>query len=143
MNPVELEKIKPMKKILQCSFLLLLLLMGSRTQAAIFTTNFTVAGGIVPDARMVGFVSRQSVSGIAGIVTNVSVRLNITNGYNGDLFGYLVGPGGGYTLLLNRVGTGSGGAAQTLYGFADPGFNITLIDGVGNTNIHAANGGGS
>ena len=55
-----------------------------------------------------------------GVIGSVSVVLNISGGYDGDLYGYLVYNDGSTTqtaILLNRVGGGSGTAAASTAGF--------------------------
>lgn len=87
-----------------------------------FTNNVNAS---VPDGSPVGLASVETVSGLVGAVTSISVNLDITGGFNGDLYAYLVGPQGGFTVLLNRSGlTGS-----NPFGYSDTGFNITLSDG--------------
>ncbi len=49
------------------------------------------------------------------------MNLNISGGYNGDLYAYL-SYGGALVPLLNRVGVGSGDA----FGYATAGMNVTL-----------------
>jgi len=59
------------------------------------------------------------------------LNLNITGGFNGDLYAYLTGPQGQFAVLLNRVGvTGS-----NPFGYSDAGMNITLEELAVN-NIH-------
>jgi subtilisin-like proprotein convertase family protein len=97
-------------------------------------TNFNYSSGTlnatVPDANPVGITASTVVSGLSGFITNVQVNLNITGGFNGDLYAYLAGPVGQFAVLLNRVGLSSGNA----FGYFDAGFNITL-DSSG-SNIH-------
>src|SRR5690349_7527211 len=90
-----------------------------------FTPNLAV-----PDADANGVAMTGNVSGLAGTITGLTVSMNVANGYNGDLYAWLVGPNGGYAVLLNRVGVGSGSAA----GYANSGFNIEFASG-GN-NVH-------
>ena len=86
--------------------LLVAALIVSRASAQTsFTTNITV-NTAVPDNNPSGLASAFTLGGFSGSVTNVSVSLNLTGGYNGDLFAYLTGPGG-YAVLLNRVGVTS------------------------------------
>jgi hypothetical protein len=71
----------------------------------------------------------------------VSVDLNISGGYNGGLFGYLVlqDANGNVTteILLNHVGT----TPSNPLGSSGSGFNITLSDsGRVNGSIHGATG---
>jgi subtilisin-like proprotein convertase family protein len=97
-------------------------------------TNFTYSSGTlntaIPDANPVGITTTVTVPILPGVVTNVSVNLNITGGFNGDLYAYLAGPVGQFAVLLNRVGLSSGNA----FGYFDAGFNITL-DSSG-ANVH-------
>jgi subtilisin-like proprotein convertase family protein len=76
----------------------------------------------VPDGNPVGMVSTLSLSGMTGVVSNITVALNITGGFNGDLYAYLVSPTGGMVVLLNRVGLG----AANIFGAGDAGFDISL-----------------
>jgi subtilisin-like proprotein convertase family protein len=95
-------------------------------------TNVTV-NTTIPDNDPDGLVSSVALSGLIGSISNVTVSLDITGGYNGDLYAYLVGPNGGFAVLLNRVGVTNGNS----YGYSDAGFNnITLDDSAANNNIH-------
>ena len=74
-------------------------------------------------------------------IQSVSVTLNISGGYNGDLVGYLVlqdANGHNATaILLNRVGTSAGDP----FGSSGSGFSVTLSDsGTANGDIHNATG---
>lgn len=97
-------------------------------------TNYTFSSGtlntVIPDANPVGISSSTTVSIGFGYITNVSVNLNITGGFNGDLYAYLAGPAGQFAVLVNRVGVTSGDP----FGYFDAGFNITL-DSSG-SNVH-------
>jgi len=88
------------------------------------TNSFNVGtvGVIIPDGNPVGRMDTFTVSGLAGAVSNVTVHIDITGGFNGDLYAYLVNPQGQLAVLLNRAGvTGS-----NPFGYSDAGFNITL-----------------
>ncbi len=102
-------------------------------------TNFTFSSGtlntVIPDANPVGITASTTTAGLSGAITNVSVNLNITGGFNGDLYAYLAGPVGQFAVLLNRVGVTSGNP----FGYFDSGFNITL-DNSG-ANVHNYQGG--
>lgn len=119
---------KMMKK-----FGILLLLLVSLTSRA-DSTNLTVTatpGAAVPDGNPVGMTSTLNVSGMSYVVSSVTVHLDITGGFNGDLYAYLFSPNGTSVVLLNRVGMSSGNAA----GYGDTGFNVTL-DSASLNNIH-------
>lgn len=97
------------------------------------TTNFTFnVNQLVPDGSVSGLALSTNLGGINGTIANVTVGLDISGGYNGDLYAYLTGPNGGFAVLLNRVGTTNGNA----FGYSDSGFNITLDDSGGNNNVH-------
>ena len=95
--------------------------------------SFTVTPGVtIADNNLNGWATTFGVSGMTGVVTNISVTLNISGGFNGDLYAYLVDPYGHMAVLLNRVGLTSGNA----YGYNDSGFNVTLSSDVGLQNIN-------
>jgi subtilisin-like proprotein convertase family protein len=81
----------------------------------------------IPDGNPVPLTSSITVSGLAYNLASISVNLDITGGFNGNLYAYLLGPNGGITVLLNRVGVS--GANNNNFGYSDAGFNITLSDG--------------
>ncbi|MEY2410597.1 MAG: hypothetical protein QOF48_3267, partial [Verrucomicrobiota bacterium] len=93
-------------------------------------TNY-VANSVVTDNNPNGFASTKVVSSSIGYLTDVNVTLHITNGWNGDLYAYLVHDSG-FSVLLNRVGR----RALDPIGYGDPGFNVTLDDSSPN-DIHA------
>ena len=120
-----------MKKLITLLGMAMLATTGAFAQTA-FSTNITVNTAI-PDNDPTGLASAFSLSGFGGTVTNVSVNLNLTGGYNGDLFAYLTGPGG-YAVLLNRVGV-TGANAN---GYGDTGLNVTFIGGGGDIHAYGA-----
>ncbi|MDR3459322.1 MAG: proprotein convertase P-domain-containing protein [Verrucomicrobiae bacterium] len=113
------------------TFVAIALLFACAVQAQ---TNFTYSSGTlntaIPDGNPVGISTGTSVSSMLGYATDVSVNLNITGGFNGDLYAYLVGPHGQLAVLLNRVGMSSGNAL----GYGNAGVNITLNQS--GANIH-------
>jgi len=98
-------------------------------------TNSTVTA--IPDGSPVGVMEQFTVSGMGGSVSNVQVTLDITGGFNGDLYAYLVDPQGQLVVLLNRPGVTS----INPFGYGDAGMNITL-DGQATSNIHDYASGG-
>lgn len=108
---------------------LLLSLNVGRAQA-VYNDTFNVNLS-VPDANYSGLMLATNLSGMNGYITGLTVTLDISSGYNGDLYAYLTGPNGGFAVLLNRVGVTNGNA----HGYSDAGFNITLSDSAAN-NIH-------
>jgi len=108
---------------------ILLLMFTALAGRADITTNLSV-NTAVPDGNPSGMASTLNVSGVFGSVSNVQVNLNITGGFNGDLYAYLLSPQGSLIVLLNRAGIGSGNSV----GYANTGFNITLA--AGGANLH-------
>src|SRR5258708_5106152 len=96
-------RIFKMKFILTIVAAMFLAICGARAQ--ILTTNsyFQSIGGGIPDQNPNGTNSTINVGGIVGTIQDIRVFLDITNGFNGDLYGYLAGPNGGFAVLLNRV----------------------------------------
>jgi hypothetical protein len=85
------------------------------------TFNFNqVPGGVaIPDGSLVGVAFNGNVTGMpTGPITDVNVRLNLSGGWNGDLYAYLVHDSQpGFAVLLNRVGrTASSGAGSSAAG---------------------------
>jgi subtilisin-like proprotein convertase family protein len=118
----------------------LILLAATGVQATLYTFDYTSGfanSGVIPDANPGGWSDTRSLSGFGTDIniTDVNVSLEITGGYNGDLYGYLV-HSSGFTLLLDRVGTGSGGEPQNTYGFSTSGFGSITLDQGDNTSIH-------
>jgi hypothetical protein len=117
-------------------------LMAS-THAAVYTFSSGFAnGGVIPDGNPTGWTDTRSLSGeVAGsTIQNLTVSLNVSGGWNGDLYAYLSytpssGSGSGYAVLLNRVGRVS--STSNPFGYGDTGFSITLDDSSGYNDIHA------
>jgi subtilisin-like proprotein convertase family protein len=96
------------------------------------TNTFTVNQAI-PQGTPNGLANKQildySGTGLFQI-TDLQVTLNISGGFNGDYYAYLVHDNG-FAVLLNRPGRTSGNSV----GYADSGMNITL-SGSAATDIH-------
>ena len=112
---------------------LVLIMVGS---AAATLVNSGTLNTAITDGSAVGITSSLDVSG-SGLISAVTVNLNITGGYNGDLYGYLVLQSADNStttaILLNRVGRGESGVSS--YGYTTAGFgSITL--GTTGTDIH-------
>lgn len=86
--------------------------------------TFDAGSQTVPDANPLGLTLSTNLTGIAGNISSVTVSLDITGGFNGDLYAYVEGPNGNLAVLLNRVGVGTGNS----FGYSDAGFNITFDD---------------
>ena len=110
----------------------LITLLPATLSAATWTDTWTVPTAI-PDNDDVGFTDSRAVSVPGQVkVDSVTVNLNFTGGWNGDLYAYLV-HGTGFTVLLNRPGRD----ASTRDGSASAGLNITL-DESATPDIHTA-----
>jgi subtilisin-like proprotein convertase family protein len=118
---------------------LLALAIGLGAQAAVYNNTWNSAfanSGLVPDGNLSGWSDMRTISGILDTrITDVSVQLTISGGYNGDLYAYL-SHGNVLIPLLNRVGVSGADA----FGSADAGFNVTL-NSTG-SDVHWATAGG-
>ncbi len=119
-----------MKKQIRILMLLLLTALASRADLTNLTVNVT-NNTVIPDANPVGITSTLGVSGMIGGTTNITVNLNITGGFSGDLYAYLISPTGTMVVLVNRAGENSG----NYFGYSDAGYNVTF-DNSSTTNIH-------
>src|SRR5271154_2386536 len=110
-------------------------LVAATATAQTFNTNLTFnVNQTIPDADNNGLALAQNLTlpTLPGPITKVTVTLNISGGFNGDLYAYLAGPGTGFAVLLNRPGVNSGNA----FGSSGSGFNITLDDSASFANVH-------
>jgi subtilisin-like proprotein convertase family protein len=119
-----------------------LLTVALTTHASVYSFSSGTLNQSLADANPAGYASSITASGIVDnvaddTIVDVNVTLNISGGYNGDLYGYLVSPDGALAVLLNRTGRTSGNA----FGYADAGFNVTLDDSA-STDIHNYGGNG-
>ena len=113
-------------------------MMTLAAQATLYTTNWStgfVNGTVVPDNNFSGWSDTRTVGAIpAGTFTSLSVDLQLSGGWNGDLYAYLV-HSSGFSVLLDRVGTG---VAPGGYGYGDAGMNVNLA--ATGTSIHQYGG---
>ena len=91
-----------------------LLLALARSAQADFSQTFSGPfqnSGVIPDNNLNGWTSTETVN-VPGTglnqITGLSVSLNLSGGWNGDLYAYLVHDNQ-MVVLLNRVGVGNGG----------------------------------
>ena len=119
------------KRLLICG---LVLGLSGRCWAGFYTFTDTANQGIPDGGAALTTLSRSiTVSGVSGnVLSSISVTLNVSGGFNGDLYGYLRGPNGGIAILLNRVGQSGSNPG----GYGDTGFAITLSD-LASHDVHA------
>jgi subtilisin-like proprotein convertase family protein len=126
--------------------ILAVLVLALTARATLYSYTYTPGTSVtIPDANPTGVaftmdtsgnVIPATINGGAPTVQNVDVRLNISGGYNGDLYGYLVmqpSSGGPVTaLLLNHPGVGN-----ATFGNSGSSMVVTLSSS-GTTDIHNA-----
>ena len=123
-----------MKKATFLTAILLLALARSAQADFVSTMNANSGfanGGVIPDGSLTGWSDTRAVSGI-GNISDVSVTLNLSGGWNGDLYAYLV-HSSGFSVLLNRVGVTANGSP----GYGTAGMNVTLNDAAVLGNLHS------
>jgi subtilisin-like proprotein convertase family protein len=116
-----------------------ILLAATWAQATLTISSGTL-NTTIPDGSSVGITSTLNVSGAGTILSpgdNVSVTLNLSGGYNGDLYAYL-SFNGTTVVLLNRPGVTGG----NLLGYTDAGFNNVTLSGGNSVNVDSYGGGG-
>jgi subtilisin-like proprotein convertase family protein len=79
--------------------------------------NFNAGHVTIPDNDSNGCSDSRTVVGMPGVIADVNVTLDISGGYNGDIYAWL-SHGSGLAVLLNRVGISSSNAV----GYANQGF---------------------
>jgi len=121
-----------MKKILTV-LAVALLTGGSLTPARADYTNNTVynVNQAIPDGDVNGLGVTANITGLSGNIASVTLTVNILGGNNADLYAFLAGPNGGFSILFNRVGL----SAANHFGYEDSGFDITLSDTA--ANVHS------
>ena len=113
-----------------------LMLFCQGASAALYNYDSGNLNATITDNNANGYQNSLIVTDPIGTVSKVTVTLNISGGFNGDLYGYLVhldanGQNSGFAVLLNRVGV----TALNPDGSSDAGFIITLSDSA-STDIH-------
>ena len=99
-----------------------------------YTNTFSINQPI-PNGKLTGWSDTRRIKlPLAGLITNLQVTLNLSGGFNGDLYGYLV-HGSGFAVLLNRPGR----TATDPVGYADSGFDVSFGTGALN-DIHLYQG---
>jgi len=131
-----------MKRLTLYSILLFAFALSASASLTINFNSGFANNGDIPDNDLNGWSDTRNLNlteynGFT--VTDVQVTLNISGGWNGDLYGYLVHDSG-FAVLLDRVGR-TGNPGET-FGYGEAGFTgVTLVDGLSLTSIQ--NYGGS
>ena len=99
--------------------LALTLVLGLGLSARADFTFYYANGEPIPDNSASGYLDSHTVGSVPGVISSVTVTLNISGGYNGDLYVWL-SHGGGLSVLLNRVGLSSTNGV----GYGDAGFGL-------------------
>jgi subtilisin-like proprotein convertase family protein len=87
----------------------------------VYTAGASGLGQVIPDNDATG-VAYALNFGTAGVhIGDIKISLNISGGWNGDLYAYL-SHGSDCAVLLNRVGASTSGAD----GYGTSGFNLLL-----------------
>jgi subtilisin-like proprotein convertase family protein len=116
----------------KATFLMAVLLLAlARSAQADFSQTWNLpVGTTIPDGSLVGWSTTVNLSGAPSQISDVNVTLNLSGGWNGDLYAYLVHDTG-FAVLLNRVGVTANGSP----GYGTAGMTVTLDDAAG-LNIH-------
>ena len=117
--------------IFWASLSLMLLFAGLLATKAATLLIGSTPNAPIPDNSTVGVASSQNVVTDITEITDVSVRLNISGGFNGDYYAYLT-HGSGFAVLLNRVGRTTGND----FGYADAGVDVNFTSGANSGDVH-------
>jgi subtilisin-like proprotein convertase family protein len=104
----------------------------SAADSVTYTTGF-----VVPDNDPNGVSDTENFTSSIQSITDIQISLDITGGFNGDLYAYLRHGNSGFAVLLNRVESTAGNPT----GSADSGFHITLSSAA-SLDVHGGNAGG-
>lgn len=96
-------------------------------RGTLYTETFSSVNAAIPQGNPVGVAITETVSGIPSGMTvgALTVGLDISGGYNGSLYAYLVAPNGTLVMLLNQPGV----SGSNPFGASGSGMNITLQNG--------------
>jgi len=123
------------KTLLTITTVLLTAMLASATLSYVNQTlTYGVGSGglAIPDGSPVGVASQMNftANNTGNQMINVTVGLNISGGYNGNLYAYLISPTGTLVVLMDHPGSAPFYAAGR-------GMNVT-IDGSAGTSIQSA-----
>jgi subtilisin-like proprotein convertase family protein len=114
--------------------LLMALLAWCHAATAVVIFDYSGSSTAIPDNNANGVAFAFSYSGPSTAIGSMTVTLNISGGWNGDLYVY-VSHGSGFSVLMNRIGRTAGNPD----GSASSGMNNVTFSDVGiNGDIHSA-----
>lgn len=90
---------------------------------------------VIPDDDLTGVAFPFSILGGAPQIEEVTVTLNISGEWNGDLYAYL-SHDSGFAVLLNRVGVGQSTPGSDALGYGDTGFAGLVLSSAAPNNVH-------
>jgi subtilisin-like proprotein convertase family protein len=111
-----------MKTFLQ-RYILVVCLAGTAITAPAGLYSSWTGTQTIPDNNGSGLAYSFNLSDPLVSITGIAVTINLTGGYNGDLYAYL-SHGDGFAVLLNRVGRTS----TSDNGYSTAGFAVTFTD---------------
>jgi subtilisin-like proprotein convertase family protein len=111
-------------------FILLIWLTGQAITAPAALYSSWTGTQTIPDNDGSGLAYSFNVSDPATAITDIAVTMDISGGYNGDLYVYL-SHGDGFAVLVNRAGR----TDTSDYGYSTAGFLVTLT-GSATADIH-------
>lgn len=124
---------KNLKSILLAGFFAAGLQM-SQASLITYDSSLISVGTQIPDNNLTGISSTFTVSGSGiGFLENVRINVNISGGFDGDLYAYITHDGQ-HAILLNRIGTTGTGT----FGSSQAGMSIWFDDSVAAPNVHTA-----
>jgi subtilisin-like proprotein convertase family protein len=105
-----------------------MMLAATCAQASVYDETYTV-NTVIPNGNPVGVTFSEDVTSAdlpaGSVISDLTVGLNISGGYNGGLVAYLVAPNGTLVYLLNQPGV----SGSNPFGYEGSGLNVTLADG--------------
>jgi len=98
------------------SLMVAVLLAAANTNAGLYSSPFSpgdgTGSGLIPDADPTGWWDARTISGVPGTIVSVAISLDISGGWNSDLYGCLVHVDTANqttsAILLNRIGITGG-----------------------------------
>lgn len=111
-------------------------LAATASHAAVISQTFGLSSSaVIPDGDLNGVVQTISPTTTIGLIDSITVNLNTSGGWNGDLYAY-IWHDGEIAVLLNRMGRTS----VIDDGSATGGITV-VFDDLASTDIHSASGG--